>query len=128
MAHLMHFNPLSLTSTVITSMLLVSLVVTQGSTSGPLLQLLMKLAHFHQTTVPVLMQIKPIEPQILLILWEMITSVIQEVKIGFEMVGATQMILCGMELVVGLSTHVVLSIILHGSTSSYHSPKLMILR
>ena len=45
---------------------------------------------------------------------------------GSQSINSTQ-ILCGMELVVGLSIHVVPSIILHGFTS-YHSPPVMTLR
>ena len=73
-------------------------------------------------------QTKLIVPHLLLILREIIISVIQEIEVVFNLIHSSQIILFGMELVVGVTTHVVLSIILHGSTKSYHSQHLMILR
>ncbi len=81
---------------------LVSLMEDQEIIFGLLLAPLMKPVLARSTTVPVLILIKQTVPQLLQHSWGMITSVIQQVKDDFKMASSMVMILCGMELDVGL--------------------------
>ena len=82
-------------------MALLFIMVTQVNISGRSLQLKVRWPPLHKI-VPALTLTKQVVPEVLQHLWGMTTSVILEVNVQLLITCFTVMILCGMELVVGL--------------------------